>query len=51
MQQKIIENIFATKTGASGNNIEKEPQKPSPELKKTNMLNVYREYLLCLQEW
>ena len=34
--------------GVSGNNIEKEPQKPRPKLKKIYILNIHREYLLCL---
>ena len=33
---------------ASGINIEKEPQKPRPRLKKY-ILNIYIEYLLCLK--
>ena len=42
-------NIFLSQeVGASGNNIEKEPQKPRPRLKKY-ILSIYREYLLCLQ--
>ena len=35
--------------GAFGNNIEKEPQKPRPKLKKICILYIYREYLFCLQ--
>ena len=32
MQQKLVQFFFTT--GAFGNNIEKEPQKPRPKLKK-----------------
>ena len=35
-------------TGAFGNKIEIEKEKPHPELKKICILN-YREYFLCLQ--
>ena len=35
--------------GAFGNNIEKEPQKLRPNLKKICILHIFREYLLCLQ--
>ena len=49
MQQKLFEKFFlAQEAGASGNNIEKESQKPHPKL-KMYILNFYREYLLCLQ--
>ena len=34
MQQKLFQDFFITKAGASGNNIEKEPQRPRPKLKK-----------------
>ena len=49
MQQKIFKIFSSQEAGASGNNIEKEPQKPRPKLKKTYILNIYREYLLFLQ--
>ena len=35
--------------GAFGNNMEKEPQKLPPKLKKAFILFINREYLLCLQ--
>ena len=51
MQQKLFQFFFPKKTGAFGNNIEKELQKPHPNLKKYlyYILYIYREYLLCLQ--
>ena len=44
MQRKLFLFFLPQEAEASGNKVEKEPQK----LKK-NMLNFYREYLLCLQ--
>ena len=49
MQQKLVQNFLQQEVGAFGNNIEKEPQKPRPKLKKIRILYIYREYLLCLQ--
>ena len=40
---------LSQEAGASGNNIEKKPQKPRPKLKKIFILNMPREYLLCPQ--
>ena len=34
LQQKSFQNFFTIRAGASGNNIEKEPLKPRPKLKK-----------------
>ena len=34
MKQKLFRNFLSHETGASGNNIEKESQKPRPILKK-----------------
>ena len=34
MQQKLFQNFLPQEVGASGNNIEKESQKPRPKLKK-----------------
>ena len=39
---------LSQEAGASGINIEKEPQKLHLRLKKY-ILNIYREYLLCLE--
>ena len=47
--KNYFKNLQSQETGASGNNKEKEQQKPHPKLKKTYILNIYREYLLCLQ--
>ena len=41
MQQKLVQNFLQQETGAFGNNIRKEPQKPRPKLK-----NIYIIYLL-----
>ena len=41
MQQKLFQNCLPQEAGAFGNNIEKEPQKPRPKLKKM--------YMICLQ--
>ena len=41
--------FLSQEAGASGNNIEKVPQKPRPKLKKKCILNIYKEYLLCPQ--
>ena len=48
MQQKLFKIFLTQETGASGNNIEKEPQKSRPILRK-KILNLYRENLLWLQ--
>ena len=34
MYQKVFQNVSSQEVGASGNNIEKETQKPHPNLKK-----------------
>ena len=34
MQQKLFQTFLPQETGTFGNNIEKEPQKPRPKLKK-----------------
>ena len=34
MQQKLVQFFLQQEAGAFGNNIEKEPQKPRPKLKK-----------------
>ena len=56
MEVRYTKNYFkiplSQEVGASGSNIEKEPQKPQPKLRKyiyIYILNIYREYLLCLQ--
>ena len=48
MQQKLFKIFLTQETGASGNNVEKEPQKSRPIL-RNKILNIYREYLLWLQ--
>ena len=35
--------------GDFGSDIEKEPQKSCPKLRKICILYIYREYLICLQ--
>ena len=49
MQKKLFQFFLPQKAGAVENNIEKEPQKPCPKLKTICILNIYREYLHCLQ--
>ena len=46
--KNYFKKILPQEAGAFGNNIEKEPKKPHPKLKKY-ILYIYREYLLCLQ--
>ena len=48
-KEKYFKVFLARETGAFGNNIVKEPQKPHSKFKKICLLNIYREYLLCLQ--
>ena len=48
MQQKLFKIFLTQETGASGNNVEKEPQKSRPIL-RNKILNIYREHLLWLQ--
>ena len=47
--QNYIKVFLPQEAEALGNNIEKEPQKPRPKLKKYIYLIFYREYFLCLQ--
>ena len=49
MQPKLIKTS-SQETGASGNNIEKEPQKPHPRLEKYIYEKSCREYWLCLPD-
>ena len=58
IEVQCIKNYFkifsSQEAGASRNNIEKEPQKPCPNLKiyiyiYILYLNIYREYMLCRQ--
>ena len=51
MQQKFFQDFFYQEAPDFWNNIEKEPQKPRPELKKICMLYIYREYFLYLQSY
>ena len=51
MQQKFFQDFFSQEAPDFWNNIEKEPQKPRPELKKICMLYIYREYFLYLQSY
>ena len=49
MQQKHFKMFLSKEAGVSVNNIEKESRNPSPKFKKIYILNIYREYLLCVQ--
>ena len=42
MQQNLFQEFLLQEAGTSGNNIEKEPQKPYPKLQKIYILNIYR---------
>ena len=46
--EKYLKISLLQEAGASGENIEKEPQKPRPKLKKY-ILNIHKEHLLCPQ--
>ena len=45
--EAAIKTFLSQEAGASGNNIQDELQKSRPKLKNC-ILNIYREYLLCL---
>ena len=46
--KNYLKMFLSQEAGASGNNIEKEPQKPLPILKKY-ISYIHREYMLCPQ--
>ena len=52
-RENHFKKFLPQEAGAFGNNIEKEPQKPHPKLKKYvyiyYILYIYREWLLCSQ--
>ena len=48
MQQKLLQIFLPQEAGASGNNIEKEPQNYTKN-RKLCILYIYRGYLFCRQ--
>ena len=46
MEQKLVENFLQQESGAFGNNIGNEPQKPRPKLKNLNFLYLPRIFAL-----